>query len=193
MMTLSLLADSVRDDSALSAESRQRMDLVMQEMFRIIDIIADSVPADAPSVPPVAVDLRELANDVARLARLAYDTTVPVEPGEPVCVAVGASVMWRVLANIVDNSVRGAGPGGHVGIRIESGPETILEVTDDGAGFGSGPPGWAGLGLSVVRQLLDSEGGHLEIGDVTGGGARVRLIFGPERDPLRRDDTGTSS
>ncbi len=139
MMTLSLLADSVREDSALSAESRQRMELVMQEMLRILDIIADAMPTD-PRLPAAgAVDIRLLANEVANLAGLAYATTVIVEPGGPAVIRMGASLMWRVLANLVDNAVRAAGPRGRVDIRIEQGLDTVLEVTDNGPGFGGDP------------------------------------------------------
>lgn len=181
MMTLSLLAESVRDDSALSAESRQRMELVMQEMFRIVDIIADSMPTDVSPAAPGTVDIRLLADEVAHLAGLAYATSVTVEPGEPAVIRVGASVLWRVLANLVDNAVRAAGPDGRVDIKIEQRFATVLEVTDNGPGFGAGAAGMAGLGLTVVRELLDSVGGRLEVSDAPGGGARVRVSFPLDR------------
>ena len=182
LMTLSLLADSVRDDSALSADSRQRMELVMQEMFRIVDIIADSMPSGTRPATPGAVDIRALANEVAHLAGLAYSTTVTVAPGGPAVIRIGASLMWRVLANLVDNAVRAAGPGGRVDIRIEQGLDTVLEVTDSGPGFGGSPHGAAGLGLTVVRQLLDSAGGRLDVGEAASGGACVRVTFGLSRE-----------
>jgi signal transduction histidine kinase len=182
MMTLSLLADSVRDDSALSAGSRQRMELVMQEMFRIVDIIAESMsPDDAPSRPEL-VDIRQLADEIAQLAGLAYATEVTVEPGDPAVIRISPSVLWRVLANLVDNAVRAAGPGGQVTIRIEQKLDTIVEVADTGPGFGVGPSGAAGLGLTVARQLLDAAGGRLDVENDTDTGARIRVSFGPHRE-----------
>jgi signal transduction histidine kinase len=178
LMTLSLLADAVRDDSALSADSRQRMELVMQEMFRIVDIIADAMPTDARPAKPSPVDIRTLANEVAQLADLAYDTAVTVAPGRPAVMHVSASLLWRVLANLVDNAVRAAGPGGRVTIRIDQELETALEVTDNGPGPGAGRPGVAGLGLTVVRQLLDSADGRLDISEAPTGGTCVRVTFG---------------
>ena len=178
LMTLSLLADSVREDNALSADSRQRMELVMQEMLRIADIIADSVPTHAPAEPPGQIDVRALANDVAQLAGFAYDTTVTVAPGQPAIVQIRASLMWRVLANLVDNAVRAAGPGGRVDIRIEHELGIVLEITDNGPGFGAGRAGEAGLGLTVVRQLLRTAGGHLDVAETPDGGARVRVTLG---------------
>jgi signal transduction histidine kinase len=182
MMTLSLLADSVRDDSALSADSRYRMELVMQEMFRIVDIIADSMPADAGPQLPGAVDVRDLARDVAQLAGLTYDTTVTVESGGPAVIRIGSTQLWRVLVNLVGNAVRAAGPGGRVTIRIEQELDTVVEVIDDGPGFGSGPAGAGGLGLAVVRQLLAAVGGHLEVTPAPIRGTCMRVTFGPERE-----------
>ncbi len=184
MMTLSLLADSVRDDSALSADSRRRMELVMQEMFRIVDVIADSIAADAGPPAPGTVDLRELARDVAQLAGLTHDTTVTVEPGRPVLIRMGSTQLWRILVNLVDNAVRAAGPGGRVMIRIEQERDTVIEVTDNGRGFGGGPAGAAGLGLTVVRQLLDAAGGRLEVTDAPGRGTCMRVIVGRDREYL---------
>lgn len=181
MMTLSLLADSVRGDSALSADSRQRMDLVLQEMFRIVDIIADAVPTET-ATPPGAVDIRALAIEVANLAHLAYNTEVTVQAGRPAVIRISAALIWRILANLVDNAVRAAGSEGHVDIRIEQELDTVLEITDDGPGLCGGPPGLAGLGLTVVRQLLDSADGRLEVTDVPAGGARVRVTFGLDRE-----------
>jgi signal transduction histidine kinase len=179
LLTLSLLADSVRDDNALTADSRQRLELVMQEMLRIADIIADSMPTEPGPEESSRTDVRVLANEVAQLADLAYDTTVTVAPGNSAVVQISASLLWRVLANLVDNAVRAAGPGGHVDIRIEHERGTVLEVTDDGPGFDAGPPGAAGIGLSVVHQLLATTDGHLDVSEAPTGGACVRVTFGP--------------
>jgi signal transduction histidine kinase len=182
MMTLSLLADSVRDDSALSADSRQRMELVMQEMFRIVDIIADAMPTGLGLAKPGNVDVRLLASEVAQLADLSYDTTVTVAPGRPATIRIGATLLWRILANLVDNAVRAAGPGGRVEIRIEQDLDTVMEVTDNGPGFGRDASGAAGVGLTVVRQLLDAAGGRLDVTEGPHGGACVRVTFGLVRE-----------
>ena len=95
---------------------------------------------------------------------------------------VSGTLMWRVLANLVDNAVRAAGPDGTVEIRISQERDTVIEVVDDGPGFGGGPPGTAGLGLSVVRRLLEAEDGRLELAEPAGGGACARVVFSLERE-----------
>jgi signal transduction histidine kinase len=178
VMTLSLLADSVCDEGALSATAAQRMDIVKQEIVRIVELIADSMSPDAASARTEMIDLRQAAGEVAQLVSVAHGTAVTVQPGGPAVVSISASLLWRVLRNLVDNAVRAAGPGGHVVIRIEQDLQTVLEIADTGPGFGCGPSGAAGLGLTVVRNLLRAAGGRLDIANDPEGGARVRVTFG---------------
>jgi len=177
-MTLSLLADSVCDEGALSATAGQRMEIVKQEIFRIVELIADSMSPDAASARTEVIDLRQAAEDVAQLVSVAHGTAVTVQPGRPAVISVSGSLLWRVLGNLVDNAVRAAGPGGQVSIRIEQERQTVLEIADTGPGFGYGPSGASGLGLAVVRNLLHAAGGRLDIANDPEGGARVRVTFG---------------
>jgi signal transduction histidine kinase len=177
MMTLSLLGDSVRDDGALSATARQRMEIVTQEMLRIVELIGDAMSPDAAMAPAGLTDIREIAAEAAQLASLVYDTAVVVEAGAPAVMPVSASLLRRVLRNLVDNAVRAAGPGGHVSITIEQERETVLEITDSGPGLGAGPSGTAGLGLTVVRKLLRAADGRLDITTGPRGGVRARVTF----------------
>jgi len=188
MMTLSLLAETVRDDSTLSGSSRQRMELVMQGMIRIVDVITDSTragPAGVVCTAPSIIDVRRLAGEVSQLAQLAYDTSVVLCPGSPAVLRIGPTLLWRVLANLVDNAVRAAGPDGTVEIRVEQKLDTVIEVIDSGAGFGSGPPGVAGIGLTVVEQLLQVEGGTLDLAAAESGGTCARVSFSGDREYRR--------
>ena len=179
MMTLSLLADSVCDDGALSSAARDRMEIVKQEISRIVQLIADFMPPDAATARAERVDIRAIADEAAQLAGLTYDTEVRVEPGGPAAISINPSTLRRVLRNLVDNAVRAAGPGGQVLIRVDQTHETALEIADTGPGFGRGPSGAAGLGLAVVRELLHAAGGRLDVATDPAGGARVRVTFSP--------------
>jgi len=184
MMTVSLLAESVRADAALSEESRRMMELVLQEMFRAMDMITDNIPVDRPGVAggeSGIADVRGVAAEVAKLAELAYETTVTLLPGPAAKIRICPTLLWRVLSNLVDNAVSAAGPAGRVEISVRQDLDTIIEIVDDGPGFGDGPRGLAGLGMSVVEQLLETVGGRLEVARCPAGGTRARIIFGLER------------
>lgn len=180
LMTLSLLTESVRSDDAIRGESRRRIELVKQEMFRAMEMITDHLALDA-SCPtdggPDPLDIREFAAQAAQLAELAQGATVKLVPGQSATVRVSPVVAWRVLSNLVDNAARSAGPGGHVQISVRPEIDTVIDVLDDGPGIGRAPGGMAGIGLSVVRQLVDSAGGRLELSDRPDGGTRARVVF----------------
>jgi signal transduction histidine kinase len=185
LMTLSLLAEAVGGDEELTAESRRRIELVQQEMLRAMDLIADHMVADGPvgtAGDGDLVDLRDLSSQVAALAELAYGATVRVLPGPAARLGRAPALLWRVLSNVVDNAARAAGPGGQVEVSIRQEIDTVIDVFDDGPGFGNGPGGIAGLGLTVVRRLLEDADGRLEVAERADGGTRVRVVFCRERD-----------
>jgi nitrate/nitrite-specific signal transduction histidine kinase len=54
---------------------------------------------------------------------------------------------------------------------------TIVQVDDDGPGFGGGAGGLASLGLGIVHDLVTGYGGGLEVRRCELGGARVRILL----------------
>jgi signal transduction histidine kinase len=222
LMTLSLLAESVRRDDDIPAESRRRIELVKQEVVRALDMITDYLAGEDPRPAAIGsdrLDIRDLAGQSAKLAELAYGARVELLPGRPVIVRIRPAVAWRVLSNLVDNAARSAGPGGRVQVSVRqeidtnggyggSSPRasnggyggspsrasnggyggsppranTVIEVLDDGQGIGRAPGGMAGMGLSVVRQLVDAAEGRLEVSDRADGGTRARVVFCPQRE-----------
>jgi signal transduction histidine kinase len=111
-------------------------------------------------------------------------------------VADGIPEMWvdadkldQVLGNLLENAVRhGAGT-----VTIEVEPEghgAAVTVTDDGEGipddqrdrvftrfWRSGRRGGTGLGLYIVRGLVEAHGGQIEVGRGASGGARFRFVL----------------
>ena len=176
MTTLSYLVEAVRGDVEMPGDAGSRLELLSLEMSRLLDIIAQEIPGRS-GVPAVAeVELRSLAGQVTQLARIAHETAVILEPGPPVTIEASPALLWRVLTNVVDNAARAAGPDGRVGVSVAArGDQAVLDVIDDGPGFGQGPPGAASLGLGVVTTLLESCGGALEIRAPDSGGAHVRI------------------
>jgi signal transduction histidine kinase len=163
--------------------------LLSLEMSRLLDIIAQEIPGGAGVAAVADVGLRSLAGQVTQLARIAHETAVILEPGPEVTVEASPALLWRVLTNVVDNAARAAGPYGRVGVTVSAvGDQAVLDVIDDGPGFGQGPPGAASLGLGVVTSLLESCGGALEIRAPESGGAHVRIMV-----PVRPVPAGSAA
>ena len=101
---------------------------------------------------------------------------------------VDALRMRQAIDNLLDNAIRHCRPGGDVRIdvRITNGAAEI-SVSDDGAGFPADAPALQpdagaqshpagfGLGLTIVRAIVESHGGTLRLANRPEGGAVVVL------------------
>lgn len=187
LSTLSVLVEAVRGNPELPQDASFRMELLAKEMARLLDIIRQGLQGsgDAPRGP---VDVREVAAELTRLAQLTYDADVVLLPGPAAAAVIHPLLLWRLLSNVVDNAARAAGAGGRVTVAVRGGgrpaggtgrspsrASTVIEVTDDGPGFGSAPGGQASLGLGVVTAVLAGCGGSLEVTPAPAGGTTVLM------------------
>jgi|GEM_PF-5020283 len=138
----------------------------------------------------VELDLHEVA--LADVARQALELAEPllrerghqlevVDPGAPVVVRGDTGRLVQVVTNLLTNAARYTEPGGHVRVDWQpSGRDALLRVSDNGIGlpadaltrifepFVQGrqpfdrPQGGLGLGLAVVKSLVQAHGGRVE-------------------------------
>ena len=90
----------------------------------------------------------------------------------------------QILINLINNSIKAMPDGGRVTLTGRAVQDTVsVTVSDSGSGMSpqtleralSGKDG--GLGLSIVRRLLEQNGGSLAIHSVPRGGTEVILTF----------------
>jgi signal transduction histidine kinase len=177
MTTLSYLVEAVRGDVSLPHDSGSRLELLALEMSRLLDLIAHGLGSVDEAADREPIHLREMMTQLARLASLAHGADVALLPGPDAAPEMNAILLWRVLSNVIDNAARAAGPGGQVKLTIRQDGRTVIEVADNGPGFGAGPPGTASLGLDIVTSLLEASGGSLEVTSAAGVGATVRVLL----------------
>jgi signal transduction histidine kinase len=100
----------------------------------------------------------------------------------PLRVVADPILVRRAVVNLLDNAVRAAGPGGLVQARVRcDGDLVVVEIEDDGPGWGHVPPGTASLGLGVANNCVGAHGGDLELETGQLGGALVRMRFPRQR------------
>ncbi len=123
------------------------------------------------------------------------ELTVEVDPELPVIQAV-AGQLEQVLINLITNAVHaieGAGAAGKVIVRaaVDSPSTVLLEVADSGHGipeedrakifepfFTTKPDGkGTGLGLPIVRGIVEQHRGEITVGRSDLGGATFRVIL----------------
>jgi len=96
----------------------------------------------------------------------------------------------QIVINLLENAIRATSENGVVTLR--SGPEekgVFIEVDDTGEGmdekdipviferFYSGPGGGLGLGLTIVRELVDAHRGEITVHSEKGKGTRVKVTL----------------
>jgi signal transduction histidine kinase len=165
---------------------RRHGEVVLKHTRRVIDVLRRMLEfARRPvgeghryRVRPIVDDVLELANLEARRRGVEVavrDEGAPDVVGDP-------SELQQVLLNLVRNAVAASGPGKRVTVVLRSDrvpvapgvPEDVLalEVHDEGEGLPDGDPehlfdpfvsyrgeGGTGLGLAVVRGLVQARGG----------------------------------
>lgn len=117
----------------------------------------------------------------------------------------------QMLLNLLSNAVKYTPAGGTITVRSRPTPQggVTMEVADTGIGIAQKDldrvlqpfvqvessytrtsPG-TGLGLPLVRMLMDLHGGQIAVDSTVGEGTRVRLTFPPDRVQYDTRITGT--
>jgi signal transduction histidine kinase len=168
-------------------------------LLHVIDSLLDISAAEggALRLNRSQVDLRSLAERAAELYReVAEEKAIEVRLDLPVPVRVEADGvrLGQAINNLLDNALKYTPTGGHVTLSARSEAATaVFTVTDDGPGVpmaerdaifrrlyrgdASRSERGLGLGLSLVKAVVESHGGTITVGDAPGKGAQflVRL------------------
>jgi two-component system, OmpR family, sensor histidine kinase MprB len=134
------------------------------------------------------VDLAEVVERaVVRARRRGSNLTFAVDT-EPWWVVGESASLERAVTNLLDNAVKWSPAGGTVRIRLNHG---TLTVDDEGPGIAPedrdhvferfyrsqesrSMPG-SGLGLSIVRQVIERHSGSVRVDEIDDGGTRIVL------------------
>jgi two-component system sensor histidine kinase MprB len=190
----------LRDESRLSADDRAalRTDMIdeLDELTGLVSDVVELARGAKPSGELGDVRVDEIVRQaVARTQRRATSLEVHEEL-EPTLVQGDGDRIARAVANLLDNAVKWSPPDGLVEVTLHGG---TLTVRDHGPGFreedlpfvfdrfhraasARSKPG-SGLGLAIVRQAAEAHGGFAQARNATGGGAIIRVSFGPNLAP----------
>tara|TARA_B100000780_G_scaffold268460_1_gene226418 strand:- start:2133 stop:3170 length:1038 start_codon:yes stop_codon:yes gene_type:complete len=144
------------------------------------------------TIDPEPVNIVELSNDIAdNLERKANDANVnlKVKNTEDFTVICDPQKIEQVLSNLLVNSINYGKNGGKTRVRFyDMGEVVLVEVADDGIGIReddliriyerfyrvdksrSRHAGGSGLGLSIVKHIVEAHGGNLHVRSTFGEG-----------------------
>jgi signal transduction histidine kinase len=173
------LASAAEAEPDVPVPVLRRLDQISEEaswLFRVIgDLLAET--EGEQGTEPVAINA--LLRDVVDSERLTFAGQIELRQpaGELRHVLAVGTRLRRALANVLANATRAAGPDGQVELAAcSSGNAEIIEIADDGPGFGQ--VGQVhGIGLQITRQILAECGGRIEIDRSASGPTVVRLTL----------------
>jgi signal transduction histidine kinase len=192
---------SIRLQAEAIAEGEQRAELarrLLEDSHRLESQIHKTLelariegggPLSEQSIPLQSWLARTLEG-IAQGHGSALEVLAHVDAATPP-IQADAGALQMILRNLVENSVRHAGVN-PVGVRLAASvraAEVLLEYQDNGQGvapgagrlgrlFGRGPSSsGAGVGLYLVRRLMQRMGGRARFNTAPGAGFRAELWF----------------
>jgi signal transduction histidine kinase len=182
LVTLATLVATVRATPGPDRAVADRMDLAAQTIDGLLDLVGD--PGRRPGDEARAcgpVDVREVVEGVVACRDAASSTTAVLRPGPGIVLrldALDALNLKRLVANLVDNAIRAAGPTGRVEVELRDGPRPVVRVLDDGPGPDRGPAGDLGMGLGIVATLARRLAAEVTLRPRSGRGAVAEIVLG---------------
>jgi signal transduction histidine kinase len=177
------------------SEASRALGRDVENMSRVVSQLLDATELETAVVDPDSIaDLHGVCIEVAEfIAPLALKRGKSIEltcPDEPILVQGNAEMIRRATRNLVENALHHTPEG--TAIEIIVGQDGSISVVDNGDGV---PPenresifkrfwrrstrasGGAGLGLSIVKKIVEAHHGSIVVEDGPGGGARFIMRF----------------
>lgn len=208
LSALSMSVSLIDPNQPLPPEPRLRRTIgIVQRQIakleRMINDLMDMTKIDSGQLE-LAIEPRDLRGVVQEVTQLfevnASEHKIVLSlPPEPVCVACDPLRVEQVVTNLVSNAIKYSPSARKVEVGVErDGSDAVISVRDYGIGISEEDqrhlfepfrraslaketiPG-AGLGLYVVRRLVDAHGGRIEVSSQPGQGARFSVRLPLER------------
>lgn len=187
--------------AATAAEREEAQARLLRGVDRLSRTVTQMLQLARLEQAPGALPLSTLDLKAAVVAQIAELTPIALEknqelgldgPDGPCPLQGQAEALAVMLRNLLDNAIRYTPQGGRIDVSIQAdGPHWLLVIEDNGPGIPEGlrqrvwerffrPPGLdepgSGLGLSIVRQVLDLHRGKASLATgADGRGLRVEI------------------
>lgn len=208
LTTIRGIIEGLRNDLISESEKERGLELASRETMRLIRLVNENldyekIRSNQVTLMKQEIDLRELLEIIGEQLEDAAE-----EKGDRIIVSVDGQVsVWadydrltQVLINITKNSIQFTEKG-TIWLRGRSADEgTVIEIEDTGIGMKSeevekiwnrfykaidsrttNPYGEFGLGLSIVKQLVQLHGGTITVESEQDKGTLFRIVLPHEK------------
>lgn len=200
VMAIGTISEMLEDQPRADFETVQKLaKMLSAEASRLEKIVHDVrtlTQVDDPDLPlqKETTDLNQLAKGVCEHLGVLHQTPAIQYKGTPVVLLVDGSRIEQVLVNLVRNAQKYASKGNVISVSLgEEATHVLIAVDDDGPGVSEeireklGARWWraasndelgahgSGLGLSIVRAIVEKHGGTIQFQASTLGGLRVEV------------------
>lgn len=168
-------------------------DIIIEESTRLNNIITDFLnfaKPRSPNIVPCRVEdvveknltfLSTQMEEKGYVVRKAYQSDLPEIPAD-------SAMLYQAFLNILINAIQAMQDGGNIYIRISSNHEAlVVSFEDEGTGipnevrnkiwdpFFTTKEMGTGLGLGIVKTIIDLHGGNIQIKNRPAGGSQVLI------------------
>jgi signal transduction histidine kinase len=178
----------LRTGGTLSADDQLLCAIVERESARLNDLVGDMLDLSRPRAPgktpsDIALTVRDLTVLAAKSGR-GGDVHVRYEGPASAIIHADAGQMRQVVWNLMRNAIQASSPGAEVLVRVADAPDGgwVVEVHDQGVGiseearqrlfdaFFTTRAHGMGIGLAVVKRILDDHDFGIDVESVDGRG-----------------------
>jgi two-component system OmpR family sensor kinase len=192
---LAAVADPAQDAAVTTIEEQVlRLSRLTTDLRKIADIESARIERRPVDLTDLIEEMVDVARDLPGAAERQISVDLPRAPWPLPPVPGDADLLSLAVANLLDNALKYTPPGGRVEVRArEAAGEVLVEVADTGQGIPPEelPQVWeemyrspsaravpgSGLGLPLVRAVVERHGGSVHADSRVGSGTLVRLAL----------------